>query len=189
MRFLLTFPVACYNIILLCSLSPEYNKVPSEAATLCRDSFVLHIGKNRVCEAPMDNTKRKSNWILPVIVLLCLCMLCGWIWYYQRNRINADIEKLKESVVLINSYDSYGAHAAIGSGVISYQNRGPLYKRDGEFVPGAHQPVWFGDPEVFAPRDTGNSFYTSYTSLDGEGILWYGDHKFYLFGKVMDPKD
>jgi hypothetical protein len=74
-------------------------------------------------------------------------------------------------------------------GVISYQNRGPLFKRDGEFVPGAHQPVWFGEPEVFSPRDTGNSFYTSYTALDGEGILWYGDHKFYLFGKVMDPKD
>jgi hypothetical protein len=75
------------------------------------------------------------------------------------------------------------------NGVISYQNRGPLFKRDGEFVPGAHQPVWFGEPEVFSPRDTGNSFYTSYTALDGEGILWYGDHKFYLFGKVMDPKD
>ena len=74
-------------------------------------------------------------------------------------------------------------------GVISYQNRGPLYKRNGTFVPGAHQPVWFGDPEVFSPRDTGNSFYTSYTALNGEGILWYGDHKFYLFGKVMKPKD
>ena len=75
------------------------------------------------------------------------------------------------------------------NGVISYQNRGPLFKRDGEFVPGAHQPVWFGEPEVFSPRDTGNSFYTSYTALNGEGILWYGDHKFYLFGKVMYPKD
>ena len=74
-------------------------------------------------------------------------------------------------------------------GVISYQNRGPLYKRNGTFVPGAHQPVWFGDPEVFSPRDTGNSFYTSYTALDGEGVLWYGDHKFYLFGRVMKPKD
>lgn len=73
-------------------------------------------------------------------------------------------------------------------GVISYQNRGPLYKRNGTFVPGAHQPVWFGEPELFSPRDTGNSYYTSYTALDGEGILWYGDQKFYLFGKVMKPK-
>ena len=40
----------------------------------------------------------------------------------QRNRINADIEKLKESVVLINAYDSYGVNSASGSGVISYQN-------------------------------------------------------------------
>lgn len=73
-------------------------------------------------------------------------------------------------------------------GVISYQNRGPLFKRNGTFVPGAHQPVWFGEPELFSPRDTGNSYYTSYTALDGEGILWYGDQKFYLFGKVMKPK-
>ncbi len=73
-------------------------------------------------------------------------------------------------------------------GVISYQNRGPLYKRNGTFVPGAHQPVWFDEPELFSPRDTGNSYYTSYTALDGEGILWYGDQKFYLFGKVMKPK-
>lgn len=73
-------------------------------------------------------------------------------------------------------------------GVISYQNRGPLYKRNGTFVPGAHQPVWFGEPELFSPRDTGNSYYTSYTALDGECILWYGDQKFYLFGKVMKPK-
>lgn len=73
-------------------------------------------------------------------------------------------------------------------GVISYQNRGPLYKRNGTFVPGAHQPVWFDEPELFSPRDTGNSYYTSYTALDGECILWYGDQKFYLFGKVMKPK-
>ena len=56
----------------------------------------------------------------------------------------------------------------------------------GRFVEGAHQPVWFGEPSLFSPRDTGNSFYTSYTSLDGECILWFGDQKYYLFGKVMD---
>ena len=71
------------------------------------------------------------------------------------------------------------------NGLTAYQLRGPVYRRDGRFVAGALQPVWFGDSELFSPRDTGNSFYTSYTSLDGEGILWFGDQKFYLFGKRM----
>lgn len=72
-------------------------------------------------------------------------------------------------------------------GLTSYQNRGPIYKRDGRFVEGAHQPVWFEQGSIFSPRDSGNSFYTSYTALDGEGILWFGDIKYYLFGKVMRP--
>ncbi len=68
----------------------------------------------------------------------------------------------------------------------AYQNRGPLYRRDGVFVPGAHQPVWFGEGALFSPRETGNSFYTSFTALDGESVLWFGDHKYYLFGKIMN---
>lgn len=68
----------------------------------------------------------------------------------------------------------------------SYQNRGPLYRRDGVFVPGAHQPVWFEEGVLFSPRETGNSFYTSFTALNGESVLWFGDHKYYLFGKVMN---
>ena len=71
------------------------------------------------------------------------------------------------------------------NGLTAYQNRGPLYKFDGRYVEGAHQPVWFTDEGVFSPRDTGNSFYTSYTALDGKGILWFGDQKYYLFGKRM----
>ena len=71
-------------------------------------------------------------------------------------------------------------------GLTSYQNRGPLHKLDGRFVEGAHQPVWFEEGGVFSPRDTGNSFYTSYTALRGEGVLWFGDMKYYLFGKRMD---
>ena len=72
------------------------------------------------------------------------------------------------------------------NGLTAYQNRGPMFQRNGEYVPGAHQPVWFGEPVLFSPRDTGNSFYTSYTALNGEGILWFGDQKFYIFGKKMN---
>ena len=72
------------------------------------------------------------------------------------------------------------------NGMTAYQNRGPVYRRDGRFVPGAHQPVWFeGKPVLFSPRDTGNSFYTSSTALDGVPVLWFGDMKFYLFGKKL----
>lgn len=72
-------------------------------------------------------------------------------------------------------------------GMTSYQNRGPLYRHDGRYVEGAHQPVWFDEQgAVFSPRDTGNSFYTSYTALNGEGVLWFGDQKYYLFGKRMN---
>ena len=67
----------------------------------------------------------------------------------------------------------------------AYQNRGPMYRRDGKFVRGAHQPVWFGEPVLFSPRDTGNSFYTSCTSLNGQTVMWFGDQKFYLFGKHL----
>ncbi|MBQ8061193.1 MAG: C69 family dipeptidase [Bacteroidales bacterium] len=71
------------------------------------------------------------------------------------------------------------------NGLTAYQNRGPVYKLGGEFVPGAHQPVWFKDAGLFSPRDSGNSLYTSYTFFDGKGILWFGDQKYYLFGKMM----
>lgn len=71
------------------------------------------------------------------------------------------------------------------NGLTSYQNRGPVYKLDGEFVPGAHQPVWFKEAGIFSPRDSGNSLYTSYTVFDQEGVLWFGDQKYYLFGKKM----
>ena len=69
-------------------------------------------------------------------------------------------------------------------GITAYQNRGPLYKIEGTFVPEAEQPIWFSSPELFSPRDTGNSFYTSYTFFDGKGILWFNDYKFYLFGRI-----
>ncbi|MBQ6254731.1 MAG: C69 family dipeptidase [Bacteroidales bacterium] len=75
------------------------------------------------------------------------------------------------------------------NGLTAYQLRGPIYRRDGIFVPGAHQPVWFGEGTLFSPRDTGNSFYTSYTALNGEGVLWFGDQKFYLFGKRMSSSE
>ena len=67
----------------------------------------------------------------------------------------------------------------------AYQNRGPLYLIAGTFVPGAEQPIWFKEPKLFAPRPSRNSFYTSYTVLNGEGVLWFNDMKYYLLGRII----
>lgn len=72
------------------------------------------------------------------------------------------------------------------NGLTSYQNRGPVYKLDGTFVEGAHQPIWFTENGLFSRRDTGNSLYTSYTARNRGGVLWFGDQKFFLFGKIFE---
>jgi len=70
----------------------------------------------------------------------------------------------------------------------AYQNRGPLYLIAGKFIEGAHQPIWFTEPQLFAPRKGGNSFYTSYTVRDGKGVLWFPDHKYFLLGREIGPE-
>ncbi|MBQ2822475.1 MAG: exo-alpha-sialidase [Thermoguttaceae bacterium] len=70
----------------------------------------------------------------------------------------------------------------------AYQARGPLYLIAGKYVEGAHQPIWFTEPQLFAPRKGGNSFYTSYTVRDGKGILWFPDRKRYLLGREIGPE-
>ena len=70
----------------------------------------------------------------------------------------------------------------------AYQRRGPLYLIAGEFDPDGEQPVRFKPPKLFAPRKNGNSFYTSYCVVDGVGVLWYNDMKFYLCGRRIGPE-
>ena len=70
----------------------------------------------------------------------------------------------------------------------AYQRRGPLYLIAGRFDPAGEQPVKFASPKLFAPRENGNSFYTSYCLVDGKGVLWYNDMKFYLCGRVIGPE-
>jgi hypothetical protein len=70
----------------------------------------------------------------------------------------------------------------------AYQKRGPLYLIAGRFNPNAEQPIEFSEPKLFAPRPSGNSFYTSYTVMDGKGILWFNDMKYYLLGREIGPE-
>ncbi len=67
-----------------------------------------------------------------------------------------------------------------------WQNRGPLYLIAGAFQAGARQPIWFGNPQLFVNRSSGNSFYTSSTQINGKAVLWYPDQKFYLLGRFID---
>lgn len=92
-------------------------------------------------------------------------------------------------------YDWKGPEAASGyyfalvhntfdfNGERANQNRGPLYLIAGKFNPNAKQPIEFAPMKLFAERPGGNSFYTSYTIVDGKGILWFPDKKFYLLGR------
>ena len=70
----------------------------------------------------------------------------------------------------------------------AYQHRGPLYLIAGTFDPDGEQPIRFKAPKLFAPRRGGNSFYTSYCLVDGKGVLWFNDKKFYLLGRVIGPE-
>ena len=72
--------------------------------------------------------------------------------------------------------------------------RRPAYLAVGEFRPQAHQPVWFGQPKVFAdtegifvgPKKTSEiATYTSFTEWHGKRTLWYPDRKYYLLGKYI----
>jgi len=67
----------------------------------------------------------------------------------------------------------------------AYQPRGPLYLIAGTFDPNGAQPIKFAKPKLFAPRKGGNSFYSSYTVLNGKGILWFNDKKYFLLGREI----
>jgi hypothetical protein len=71
--------------------------------------------------------------------------------------------------------------------------RRPAFIALGEFRSGADQPMWFSESKEFI--DTGGyatngekgdsqiGVYTSFTSRDGNNVLWYPDRKCFLLGK------
>lgn len=54
--------------------------------------------------------------------------------------------------------------------------------------PKGDQPIRFGSPKLFAPRSEANSFYASYTAVNGEGVLWFNDRNYYLLGRKIGPE-
>ena len=72
------------------------------------------------------------------------------------------------------------------------RNRRPAYIALAEFRPGARQPLWFSDSKVLMDigekglgpqgrRDIG--IYSSFTTRQGNNVLWHPDRKFFLLGK------
>ena len=74
-----------------------------------------------------------------------------------------------------------------------------MYASVGGFRPGADQPVWFSPPKLtlatqgigvdgvkrrLDEQGSGSlSMYASFTSRNGNDVLWYPDSKFFLLGK------
>ena len=66
------------------------------------------------------------------------------------------------------------------------QPRRQLYLIAGKFDPKGEQPIRFSlKPKLFNERTYGNSLYASYTVVDGEGVLWFPDVKYYLLGRKI----
>jgi hypothetical protein len=72
--------------------------------------------------------------------------------------------------------------------------RNPSWVTVGEFRPGAHQPLWFSRPRMFAdtdgvvfgPKGTASiAMYPSLTEKDGVRVIWYPDRKHFLLGKKV----
>jgi hypothetical protein len=81
--------------------------------------------------------------------------------------------------------------------------RRPIFLAVGRYRPGAHQPLWFGEPRLLFDTDgvalgPGNgtveggrtwlALYGSLTEVGGERILWYPDRKHFLLGRLLSDE-
>ncbi|MFO7946319.1 MAG: sialidase family protein [Armatimonadota bacterium] len=74
----------------------------------------------------------------------------------------------------------------------THKNRRPAFVALGEFRPDACQPIWFSQSRELMDNDgvgigprsrTDIGVYPSFTTHNGENILWHPDRKFFLVGK------
>ena len=76
--------------------------------------------------------------------------------------------------------------------VFASVNRRPSFAALGEYRPHAEQPIWFSESKLFMDND-GVKFgprqgidigvYPSFTTRDGNNVLWHPERKFFLLGK------
>ncbi len=89
----------------------------------------------------------------------------------------------------------YGAH-----GPHDMNARRPVFMALGEFCPGSHQPIWFGEPRLLfdshgVALGPGNgtveggrtwlALYGCITEHQGKRIFWYPDRKHFLLGRYL----
>jgi hypothetical protein len=124
----------------------------------------------------------------------------GKTWARPRALLDENGRPFLHSCSPCPMYDWKGCEAASGiyfmllhdrfdfNAPSAYQKRGALYLHAGRFDPDGVQPVKFGKGRLFAPRAANNSSYSSYTVVDGEGVLWSPDQKYYLVGRRIGPE-
>ena len=105
------------------------------------------------------------------------------------------IYKLKDGKFILLHHNNRGNITIPGE---IHSPRNPAYIALGEFRPNVDQPIWFSDSRVFLdnkfrkrdgqPDTTKRSnvgTYTSFSTRNGENILWYPDRKCFLLGKKI----
>jgi hypothetical protein len=75
-------------------------------------------------------------------------------------------------------------------------NRRPSSAALGEYRPDAEQPIWFSESKQFMDNDGVRlgprqgidiGVYPSFTTRDGNNVLWHPERKFFLLGKRVTP--
>jgi hypothetical protein len=76
-------------------------------------------------------------------------------------------------------------------------NRRPAYLAVGEYRPDADQPIWFSASKLLMDNDgvglgplerVDIGGYTSFTTRNGNNVLWHPERKFFLLGKKITPE-
>lgn len=94
----------------------------------------------------------------------------------------------------------------LGTPERTHSPRRPAFIALGEFRPNADQPIWFSESKQFMDTDgyrpdgtrqgdgkdsnltADIGVYSSFTTRNGENVLWHPDRKFFLVGKKVTPE-
>ncbi len=94
-------------------------------------------------------------------------------------------------LLFFQNHDGWGYGSR---GPLDQDSRRPQFFALGEYREGAHQPIWFSEPYLFAdtqmvgvpPHYKGwLSMYASLTDRDGQRIFWYTDRKMFGLGRYI----
>jgi hypothetical protein len=106
------------------------------------------------------------------------------------------IYEMADGRYLLVHHPAFGGKDPGKSGGLE-SNRRPAYIAVGEYRPDAEQPIWFSESKMLMDND-GKGIgplkrvdiggYTSFTTRNGENVLWHPERKFFLLGKIIRPE-